>query len=75
MKELIAKIAVKTGESPEHIKVVVEAVALELSTPEALTAFIQASKPIHRAHLESEAAKTAEAQPETKPAKKTKKGT
>lgn len=81
MKELISKIAKQTGESEDHIKHVVEAVAVELAgDADKLTKFLTDAKPLHRAHLASQAAKQKaeqdaanEAKSEQKPAKKAKK--
>lgn len=77
MKQLIEKVSQSTGVKPDDTKKVIEAVALELSNPETQTAFIQASKPLHRAHLEAQAAKnkpSEEVATEKKSAKKAPKG-
>ncbi len=72
MKQFAKEISKKYNIDEATTVAAVEAVALELAqSPEKLTEFIQKSKPIHRAHLASQAAKVDEA----KPVKKTKKVT
>lgn len=83
MKELISTVSKKAGVDELSTKQVVETLAVELAgDSDKLTAFITASKPLHRSHLASEAAKSkaaddaaSEAKSEKKSLKKSAKNT